>query len=174
MKNDYIDYPIPNGIIAFWIFVAPPLTLMLLTFLSSMTEILHGRIDQKETSMIIGLLIFNFLSVIFGSFAANSFPAIRVNSEGIELRFYFPFLTRWISLPWNSITQVRTYFSPTPTESFFKKQERGIIIFSNHLPLIYFLTSLIWGHSIDRSIIIGKRIKRYNEVLTILEAKKKL
>lgn len=172
MKDHNIDYPIPNGIIAFWIFVVPPLTLMLFTLLSCVIEILHGRIAHKETSMIIGLSILLLLSVIFASFVANSFPAIRMSSEGIEVRFYFPFLTRWISLPWNSITQVKTYFSPTG--SLFKKQERGIMIFSNHLPIIYYLPSLIWGRSIDRSIIIGKRIKQYNEVLIVLEAKKKL
>ena len=164
------EYPILDGKFLFWWFFLPPMIITLIALMNVRNSILNSGITYEKVELIGFLIIFSLSFLVLAFLVANAFPVIRIGEGGIEVRIYFPFLTRWILLPWNSIYRVEPFLFQLKLLN--RKHAWGIIIFSNHIPRMYHIPSLIWGHSIDRNIIIKSGIKGYDDLQKVLQAEK--
>lgn len=166
MRKDHYDYPFT--LVAFWYFSIGPFTPFLIMLCMRLDEIRDQSLPGEDLMELgFGLLLGVFATVVTTIFI-NSFPAVRINPRGMEIRFFFPILTRWISLPWSQVDGVR--------ECVFlkyrvlRKDVKGLIISSQHLPPFYHLPALLWGHTTDRSVPINSRIKGYDDLVQSIKA----
>jgi hypothetical protein len=169
MKENYYDYPIPNGVVVFWIFTTPPIIFFVLLFIAKSGDIMSQTLSTEDTSSFLGFILMILLAAICASCVTNIFPAVKLRSNGVEIRFYFPLLTRWIWLPWNSITNLKSYSSPS--DFLFKNKQKNLLVSSKNLPMFYHIPSIIYGHSFDRSFIIGSWIRGYDKIVSELDSR---
>jgi len=160
MISNTHDYPFPNGIAVFWMFSLPPCVLLILLIWKVLQIIWESGLITGQLSTLLGVAIMCLMGVLGATIVVNSFPAIRMHADGLEIRFYFPFLTRWISLSWNDVEAVEMCASPV--DVILRRREHGILtVYSSRLPLLFLIPSMIVRHSLRRGFFITNRIKGY-------------
>ena len=168
MQARHFDYPPPNGVLALYVFCGVPLFAMALV-LANKTRSVGSRVLPQELSaeLIVFLLVW-ISTTIYGVLVANSFPALRLRTNGIEVRFFFPFLTRWIFLSWDQIDRTEAYRSPAG--SLFGKAKSDLVVLSDQMPLFYFLPMLVFRRTLKRGFVIKSRIRGYDDLWRALTA----
>src|SRR4030065_1510559 len=170
MNRELHNYPFPNAVVLFW-FLSSPMILILILLIIFRTEI-FAKTPSNEIIInliclsIIRLIVIPTLAYLF----ANSFPALRLNPNGLEIQIYSPLKTKYLFLSWGDIDRVVIYSDPLPV--LFQRKKKWIFIQSRRLPFFYFLLSMLYRNSLHRGFIITHHIQRYEEVLDFISEHK--
>jgi hypothetical protein len=137
-------YPFPNVRILFLY-----LLLLCLPFL----------IISKFAFIVVLILVMSLTTLII-----NAFPTIRLKSEGIEIDFYFPFLSKWFFMPWSAIEQIKI-IDPPLQPLHRSKHKPNIMVYSHLLPKYYHLPALLYGRTWKKGFMILNKINGYEEIM---------
>jgi|GEM_PF-6482178 len=162
------SYGFPNGRVVFLVFVGPPvafLAYMLWRLRYSMFPWPHFG---EQTATIVGAALIAVVAIAFATTIANAFPDVNVRSDGIEIRFFFPLLTRWFFLPWKAIDHISR--KESPLKMLNKKLRPDLLVYSRVLPVFYFVPMLWFASTLRRGFFIGRQIQKYDELAIALEA----
>ena len=167
MKYNKYDYP--HGLLWFWYFtILLPLVLIIVLYIYRQ-EILTMELNRVEFDNILFTAILCLIMPILAALFVNSIPALRLKNGGLEIRFFFPKMTKWIFLPWDEIDSIEFYhFSRVQT---FLRMKKNFLIYSKKLPLYYFFPALFYGHSFSRGIVVTGKIRGYDELVNVVTQK---
>lgn len=165
MRSETYDYRFPNSVAAFWIVASPPA----LIFGYALWRFVAEEGSPTGPGSIVGLFFQSLLILLAATVMVNAFPAIRLGTQGIELRFYFPFLSRWYLLRWEEITNLSSLPAPVARILRFKRfTKSNSLVCSTSLPKFYYLPGLLFGRKLCPGFVISHRIKDYEKVLAEL------
>ncbi len=167
MDESKYDYPFPNMVFVFWLFTFIPFCLLALFWWNFTNNGYTGQLRDEYTSIASLLIILCIVVPVISTILFNSFPAIRIDMDGLKIRFYFPLLSKWYYLPWKSIDRINTRLSPANV--LFNKSKKELFVFSEKLPLYYYIPALMYGHSLQRGFIIGRNIARFETLYKTLD-----
>ena len=173
-NDQTFSYRFPSGIIAFWIILSPVILCSATIIFSAITAAPIDGVAPLARIRSPGVLAWFAmllpLSLATGTFMTNSFPRIRTTSDGIELRFYFPFLTRWFRLDWAEIDGAYRFGSTFDTILNRRPSDTsaGIAITSRRLPLFYLFPSLLFYRRASRSIFLPPRLRDFDKLIEII------
>jgi hypothetical protein len=161
------SYQFPNAWFVFLVFLAPPIVyflLLLAKFRSAAESQAHGT---DLSLALISVFIAGLIAAALATIIANAFPDIRVNTHGIEVRFFFPLITLWIPLPWSSISKVSP--QENPAMRLLGDRKPNLVVFSSALPEFYHLPTAWFAFSLRRGFIVTKQIQGYSELARVLQ-----
>ena len=138
----------------FWWFIPGPFVILLLALFQG-----------KEAQFVIVALGACFVSVAIPIIIGNAFPAIRISPDGVSIRFYFPFFSQWINVPWEHIGSIEAYVSVTDSNKFHPVRRPSLLIISDRLPLYYYVPMLLVGKHLRRGFLIMNNIRWYDILL---------
>ena len=171
MEQNQYDYSPINAVSTFWLFASPMILILILVLYKYRVEIWSREFIHVDLLTIQFLFVMSLIiGPILATLLANSFPALRIKTDGLEVRFYFPKVTKWIFISWNEIDGVE--FFPIPIERILGKKGKNLFIRSKRLPFYYFLTALFFKNSFSRGVIIMDNIKKYDELVRIIALNK--
>jgi hypothetical protein len=163
MEQEQFDYPVKSSEI-FWYMVSPMLLIFLLVLIRFGGEIFGEDPDPIHLDYILLTFAMAFLiTPLLATLAGNSFPAVRVCPDCLEIRFYFPRLSRWIKLPWDAIERIDVFSDSW--EAIQKKQGRNLFIKSRKLPFFYAISALLFRRTASRGVMILDEIDRYDVLI---------
>jgi len=170
MNRELHNYPFPNAVFLFWFLSLPMILILILLIIFS--NVIFAKTPSNEIIInlsclsIVSLIVVPILAYIF----ANSFPALRLNENGLKIQIYSPLKTRWIFLSWNDIDRVVIYSDLS--QVFNQRKKKWLFIQSKQLPFFYILLSILYRNSLQRGFIITHHIQGYEEVMDFISEHK--
>ena len=165
------SYRFPNAWLVFVAFLGLPLVFFAL-LLRKFVAVVGARGDVSELGpALIGLAIACLIAVSFATIIANAFPDVTVDALGIYVRFFLPFFTRWIHLPWSSIAKVTS--QDELVIRLLKDRRPNLAVFSTALPTFYHIPTAWFAFSPQRGFLVTKQIQGYSELARLLISARK-
>lgn len=165
MKDEKFDYPFPNGVAAFWIFVAPPLIL----FIVIIGRVIAQADEWGDGSNVVGASIMLGIALFLATLVANSYPAVSVGADRLSVRFYFLFFSHWVRIGWDEVEGIRQVNTPNGT---LGSKQRGLFrLTSTRLPVFYHLPMLLFAHSFRKGFLIDTRLHNFDRLMSALQSR---